>query len=529
MRIHNSWLVTVLGVAWLLCSGIVHARSIRVDGRDSQAVNQAVGRSAAGDEIVLPEGKIVIEEAIHPKSGTVIKGAGQDKTTIVFQGKAPSEIANLSGLQDVEIANLTLDGENNPSVTQGIAASNAKGLTVRRVTIRNLAKGSGFGPHGVLFSGTNPTRDGGVTDSEISACRFENIGVGADFGGGIRLSWGSSRNKVLGNTIVDTGRGGIFADNGSTDILIRGNTVEGSQGEGLGIEVWGESDRSVIEDNHIDHWLSVGGSHYCAVRRNTIASKAGEYKFCGIEGIGSYCVFTDNIVDGGQKIGLSISGTVRKDYVYWARNVVRDCNQWGAQFQGESNGLAHHYLYRCSFIGMPVGKGTPWYPGDEGHGFRINGNARHMTFEECAFSENGRVGLQFVGTSIDGLTFLRCKIENNKGAATTNLAGYTALEWLDCSVKGNAADTLPPTKPYPAPPPEAEISGPDQARAGVCADFRCDSSKQTTVLWDLGDGPPLTGTAVSHAYSVTGEYLVTAIVWDPAGRATRIEHKISVE
>lgn len=529
MCIRNSWLATILGIACLLCSDIVHARSIPVDGRDSQAIGQAVAQSVAGDEIMLPEGKTVIQEAIHPKSGTVIKGAGQDKTTVVFQGKTPSEMVNLSGLQDVEIADLTLDGENNPSVTQGITAGSAKGLKVHHVTIRNLAKGCGFGPHGVLFSGTNPTRENGVTDSEIVACRFENIGVGADFGGGIRLSWGSSRNKVVGNTIINTGRGGIFADNGSMDNLIRANTVEGSQGEGLGIEVWGESDRSVIEDNRIDHWLSVGGSHYCAVRRNTIAGKSGEYKFCGIEGIGSYCIFTDNVVNGGQQIGLSVSSTVKKDHVYWARNTIRDCNQWGAQFQGESTGLAYHYLYRCSFTEMPIGEGTPWYPGDEGHGFRINGNARHMTFEECTFSENGRSGLQFVGTNIDGLTFLRCTIQHNKGTAATNLGGYSALEWLDCSVKGNAADTLPPAKPSPARPPKANVEGPHRVRVGTSAEFRCNSSEPAAVLWDLGDGPPLSGTAVSHAYGVAGEYLIAAIVWDSAGRATRIEHEVRVE
>ena len=37
----------------------------------------------------------------------------------------------------------------------------------------------------------------GVTDSRITDCRIENIGVGAEYGGGIRLAWGCVRNQVL--------------------------------------------------------------------------------------------------------------------------------------------------------------------------------------------------------------------------------------------------------------------------------------------------------------------------------------------
>lgn len=76
-----------------------------------------------------------------------------------------------------------------------------------------------------------------MTDREISDCLIENIAPYAPFGCGIRCSWGSSRNRLLGNTIRATGRGGIFGDNGSTDLLIRSNIVAMSGGEGLGIEV----------------------------------------------------------------------------------------------------------------------------------------------------------------------------------------------------------------------------------------------------------------------------------------------------
>ena len=104
-------------------------------------------------------------------------------------------------------------------------------------------------------------------------------------------------------------------------------------------------------------------------------------------------------MDGGQKIGLSVSDSRPKEYVYWARNDVQGCNQWGAQFQGEAGGIARQYLYRCIFHSMPLGVGPVWYPGNEGNGFRTNGNCKDIIFEECAFIDNGRMGLQLGGST----------------------------------------------------------------------------------------------------------------------------------
>jgi len=74
---------------------------------------------------------------------------------------------------------------------------------------------------------------GGVTDSRISDCRIENIGLDAEYGGGIRLAWGSVRNQVSGNAIHNTGRGGIFGDH-SAELVIRNNRVSGSDGGAWG-------------------------------------------------------------------------------------------------------------------------------------------------------------------------------------------------------------------------------------------------------------------------------------------------------
>ncbi len=223
----------------------------------------------------------------------------------------------------MEIAHLTLDGQNNPLVQQGIGGSDSRRLWLHHLTIRNL-KAKTWGPHAILFSGRNPTMEGGVTDSRITDCRIENIGLEAEYGGGIRLAWGSVRNQVIGNVIRNTGRGGIFGDH-SAELIIRSNRVSGSGGEGLGIEIWGGCPRSLIEDNVIDHWLSVDGGTQSAVRRNVIGMDDGTLKGYGIEIIARDVVVTDNLVKRGAMIGLSVSNRPVKNNVYWGYNTVRDC------------------------------------------------------------------------------------------------------------------------------------------------------------------------------------------------------------
>ena len=84
-----------------------------------------------------------------------------------------------------------------------------------------------------------------------------------------------------------------------------------------------------------------------AVRRNVIGADDGTLKFLGIEIIARDVVVTDNVVKRGAHIGLSVSNKPVKNNVYWGYNTVRDCVQWGAQLQGETGGIAHHYFYRC--------------------------------------------------------------------------------------------------------------------------------------------------------------------------------------
>jgi len=507
-------------------------RTVAVSSSDSDAIHLQLKQAKPGDTITLEPGTYTITEAIRLKSGIRLIGAGQEKTTVRFVGEKPGVLIQIAGCEDVEVAHLTLDGEDNPLVLQGISGSNSRRVKLHHLTVRNLVKAKTWGPHGILFSGTNPTRENGVTDSEISDCVIENIAADAKFGGGIRVAWGSSRNRILRNVIRNTGRGGIFANDGSNDLVIRENAVTGSGGEGLGIEVWGHSDRAVIEDNRIDHWLSVGGCDFCAVRRNVVADEGGPTKPYGLEIIGSYNIVTDNVVGPVQGIGISVSAKMPKNYHFYARNTIRSCYHWGAQLQGEAGGIAYHYFYRCKFHDTLVGHSSVVYKNDEGNGFRTNGNVQHLVFEECDFSNNGKLGLQLGGRGVDSLSFVRCNIKNNKRAAVSGPHDYSQLEWVDCSVDGNGRNTLPPAKAFPTPPPTASFEAPANARAGEAVAFASTSvanqGKIATVMWDFGDGIPVIEPCVSHTYNEPGKYRVTLLAWDEQGRGARTEKLIHV-
>ncbi len=500
-------------------------------GFDSLAVAAALRQASPGDTVQLVAGTYELDEPIRPKSNIRLIGAGQENTTLVYRGTKPSVLVSLTDCEDVELAHMTLDGQSSPLLTQGISGVKSRRLWLHHLTIRDLADVKTWGPHAILFSGHNPSMERGVTDSRITDCRIENIGVGAKYGGGIRLAWGCVRNQVLRNSIHWTGRGGIFGDH-SAELVIRHNRVHGSGGEGLGIEIWGGCPRSLIEDNVVDHWISVDRGDQSAVRRNVIGTDDGTLKGYGIEIIARDVVVTDNIVNRGARIGLSVSNTPVKNNVFWGYNTVRDCVQWGAQLQGESGGIARHYFYRSTFEKTVRGDSRARYPKDSGHGLRTNGNCCDLVLEDCTFSENGGYGVQLGGQDVDRLSFLHSAITANGLAAVTRPSQYTALEFQNCEVEGNGSDPLPDAKSFRAAAPTAAFRFPRAIFAGEAASFRCDSRCTTGEiverLWDFGDGIPEVEPVPTHTFEQSGKYRVTLIVWDGTGRGGRAERTIEV-
>jgi PKD repeat protein len=507
------------------------AVDIRLTGFDSASLVSALKQAAPGDTIRLPAGTFEIAEPIQLKSGVKLVGAGQEKTRIVYAGTKLLSLVRINDCQDVEVAHLTLDGQDNPLVQDGMTGGNSRRLFIHHVTFCNLGNGSSSFSHGIIFSGDNPTMERGVTDSIISDCRFEKIGLKAEYGGGIRLAWGSVRNRIERNVIRDTGRGGIFGDH-SAELVIRENQVSGSGGAGLGIEIWGGCPRSLIEDNVVDHWISVDRSDQTAVRRNVVGTDDSVLKFIGIEIIAQNAVVTDNIINRGALVGLSVSNRSQKNNVYWGYNQVSDCAEWGAQFQGETGGIADHYFYRCNFKQTIRGDPRSTYPKDSGHGFRFNDSCRGLVFEACAFCNNGGYGIQFLGPKVDDISFLRCGFTNNGLGSVSGLSSDKTVEFRNCSVGTEGPNSFPPAKEFSEPPPVVDFRLPELVRAGTAAQFECQlkgaSGEIVERLWDFGDGIPEVAANPSHTFDQPGKYRVTLIVWDAAGRGARTEKVVEV-
>lgn len=509
----------------------VRSAEVSPTGFTPAAVAAALNECGAGDTLVLQAGTYELDNSLRLRSGIKLVGAGQEKTLLTYTGDKADPFIYLNECDDVEVAHLTLDGRARKLGQTGIIAENSRRLYLHHLTIRNLIKGSGEFVHGILFTGHNPTMERGVVDSRIEDCLFENIGVGAEYGGGIRMAWGSNRNRVERNVVKTTGRGGIFGDH-SSDLVIRHNQVSGSGGEGLGLEIWGGCPRSLIEDNVVDHWLSVDRGECTAVRRNSVGTDDGSIKGIGIEIIARDVIVTDNVVKRGALIGLSVSNIPEKNNVFWGYNSVSDCLEWGAQFQGETGGIAHHYLYRCDFQRTVHGDPRAPYADASGHGFRINGMTRQMVFEDCTFGNNDGFGLQTCGDGVDELSFLRCTFVGNREGLAVGFGPAHRVAFADCTARHNGNDAYPPTTKLTTPTPVAEFAVPDKLIAGEPIRFACQSKPGTGKiverLWDFNHGIAETEPNPTHTFDTLGKYRVTLIVWDEAGRGARAEKTIEV-
>jgi len=502
---------------------------------DDAAVSRAVGAAVAGDTVFFPNGVFVITNSIHPKSGLKLAGESQAGAIIQYRGASAAPMIDLSGFTSVEISSLTLDGNSNPKAN-GIYAYLGNGFNLHHLTIKDFTDTNGA--LGIHFNG-NTSR--GVTDSMISDNVFTNISVGSAWGGGIRCSWHSSRNSILRNTISQTGRGGIFADNGSTNLVIQGNTVSGSgmTAEGLGIEVWGGCDYALVEDNVIDHWLSVSGTSHCAVRRNIVRDLAErKIAFIGLEQVvGTDIIFTDNLVDHGQQIGISISGAGGpKDYIYWGFNTIQYMVQWGLQMQGETsdvNGAHYQYFYRNQFLNTDLNDPRAAYPGDTGHGFRFNGSSFYITLDSNVMRANGGHGIQFSG-GIDNISVVGNTITGNGGAAATAYPGAALdLEWANNVVSGNRqGNTQPHSRGFGDRKPAASFSAVGAGEINQAVQFTNTTTDADSaighVLWDFGDGLPSNEMNPTHAYSKPGTYRVSLVAWDTQGRGARAEQMVTI-
>jgi PKD repeat protein len=504
------------------------------DSDDLTAIQAAINNADAGDTVFIPDGIYNINQSIVLTSALKITGQSQSNTIILFTGDSSYSMVSLSNVSNVEVKSLTLDG-NNRDLANAIYAEQGQGHNLHHLTIKNLVH-NGFGPHGILFSG-NSNWENSVTHSVLADNTFINIGLRSQWGAAVRLANGASHNQILRNTITDTGRGGILANQGSTDLIIRENHIIGigQTAEGLSIEVHTECNRSIIEDNIVDHWISLDKTNFSAVRRNIIRTeKKQDWKYAALElAGGTNNIFTDNVVDRGTKTGISISTNYPKEYVFWGRNSIKHAADWGAQLQGETQGLRYHYFYKNVFSETYQNHAQSTYP-EQGHGFRVNGNSHHIVLEGNTIRDNQGLGIQFNGADIDQFTFINNTITGNKLAVVSPYTGND-LQWSNNSVNNNGNNVVPASTGFIHNVlPIADFISDTKVKVNTPMQFTNSSLANHSaggishVLWDFDDGIPSTKSNPTFTYTKAGEYTVTLIVWNDKGRAARREKIITV-
>ncbi|MCP5535892.1 MAG: right-handed parallel beta-helix repeat-containing protein [Akkermansiaceae bacterium] len=503
---------------------------------DLAAIHAAIAAASPGDRVLIPAGTFQISGPIVPKADVTLAGAGMDASILEYIGasSAPMVRIQAAGIDRVELTGFTLDGLGSSKATQGLEVSGTKDHHIHGIRVRNLVDASGFGPHGIYFSGA-------VTGSVIEGNEFLNIGVASTWGSGIRLNGGSNHTVVRQNLIQNVGRGGVLLS-ASTDCIITYNTVSqsGQTGPGLGVELWGGSHRGVVEDNNLDHWLSIDSSNMCAVRRNTVVANDGSIQYIGMEMAGgSDNVFTENHIGKGNHIGLSLSGNTSKTRSYFSNNIFSELDSWGAQIQDNGGVIRQLYFFNNTF--EKANSDLPNLYGAPTVGFRFNAVAggagiRQLVFDGNQILANDHSGFAIYGHThtqgVDELSFVNNTISNNGSNAIEN-GNVANLEWSGNTVSGNGNNNVPVSKGFANAKPTVQISGPMLVGVGETISFTLDYTDDgaptpDAVLWDLGDGVPVTATSAGHVYQTPGDYTVALVAWDTQGRAAHATHTVTV-
>jgi PKD repeat protein len=527
---------------------------VRPSQDDAATIQATIDSARPHQTIRLAPGRYELDtRLVVTKHDLSLRGASTGRTVLTYTGP-PADLDEpstypmlmIDGSADVELSRLTFDGAGS-GLVNAIRAHDSARLSLHHLLVKDFATDEAIGIHltGDEFEFPevgNPDESdysGGVLDSLITHNRFENIATRSEWGAGVRVSWGSMRNTIAYNRIHRTGRGGILANNGAKDLYVHHNVVteSGLTEEGLGIELWGDSGRGVVEDNRIDHWLSLQNSDYTAVRRNVVSDKSGDVpKFIGLENAETANnVFTDNKVDSGQQIGISISGEVPKNHVVWSRNTVRNMVQWGAQIQGEDDGARYQYFYRNTFAETQQGNPYAEYPGDDGNGFRLNdGPNESITLDHNLIVDNANLGIQLTDSAeVEGLSFVGNTIAGNADASIDGYPDSAAdLEWEGNVVERNGEDIQLTSRGFANAKPTAGFAAPMRGRVGVPISFANTSTDPdgsiAFSLWDFGAGRPTSDTHPRITYNNAGVYRVTLVVWDDGGRGDIVERLVRI-
>ncbi|MFC5529681.1 NPCBM/NEW2 domain-containing protein [Cohnella yongneupensis] len=494
---------------------------------DKAAIQAAIDAANAGDTVLIPNGTYYLGGTVRGKSGVTIKGQSQAGTIVKYKDSSDTYMFYFYNVSNASIKNMTLDGNNSTVVMSAAVSELGSGNEMSGLRVKDFAASSGFGPHALYGIGTNRLR---ITDNNVS-----NIGVNSMWGAAVRVGWSSKNAVIERNVIADTGRGGIFLNDDSPGPIVRSNKITGSgkKENGLSIELHTNVDNAIIEDNVVDHWISAVRSKTIAVRRNTVHATDGTVGAIGLEIMAENAVTSDNVVDGGQQVGIQQSpGT---GHQLWGYNTITNLVMWGMQLQGAGSGEIerYQYFYKNSFINTQLGNPKAAYPGYEGNGVRIHGDSQYLTFDSNLIANNGRKAIEITGApGVDKLSFTNNLIYGNKDVTMDPYPSAAQdLEWSGNLVYRNGNNTQPTSRGFSNPKPKAGFSNPLVVREGEPVTFvstSTDNGAIATYLWDFGAGLPSASAKPTYVYDKAGAYRVTLVVWDNEGRADLKEKLILV-
>jgi len=503
------------------------------DGADDRAaIQNAINAASAGDTVYIPNGTYYLASGgLVGKTGIKIQGESRNGAILRYTTTTDGVMLNLTNTSSVEVSQLTFWG--NDYTLAGINLDNSGGFAnqgnhyFHHNLFKEFTKSTGFAPFGIMTANSD---NNVIADNE-----FINMGVNSDWGAGIRAGWNSNYTKILRNTVDGSGRGAIFANDGCVGVEVSGNTAtrSGMAEHGLSIELHTDCDYSIVEDNHVDHWLSVVRSEYTATRRNFVGTNSGVVHGMGLEIMAHHSIATDNTVDNGQQVGIQQSSG--SGYQYWGYNTVRNMVMWGMQLQGEGAEAPqqYQYFYKNKFENTQRNNPMAAYPGYAGNAIRIHGNSLNMTFDSNTIINNGRKGIEITPSGgTDRLSFINNVITGNQEDSIDQYPSSAAhLEWSNNTVSGNGTNTQLTSRGFTNPKPTANFTAPTSVQLGQSVTFTNTSSDNGSIvenLWDFGEGVPSTAVSPTYTYQEAGNYRVTLVVWDNEGRASLKEHTINV-
>lgn len=464
--------------------------------RPAQALQRALDRARPGDTVRLAAGTYRLDRAIDLRPGVTLAGAGADTVLASAHGdNALLQLVNggAATIRGGAVRDLTLDGAGGQNAYGVLAFGDSApidGLELRGLTIRHIADPRpDADPHqfGVFL-----TRN--VTGATLAESTITDINPASMWAAGVRIAEGSSDATVTRNVIDRTGRGGILANGGSERLIIRGNVVtrsglaaaadraaaaggrpdESENAARLGIELFGGSHDSVVDDNRVDRWISIDRGDRVAIRNNVVQPTGKDDAgpgFAGIELVDArHAVVSGNRVDGDNpdrpgtqrdvSIGLSVSGGGVTERVLIDGNTFTHANTFALQLQGEAGG-AHQFYFRDNAF-ADAAPTDDAYIADQGHGLRLIDNVSDVVFDRTTSTGHAGDAVQY----LDG---------DHGGVSGVTFAGSEG-----------AAGVL--NTPGPVAPPAAFRAGEDFVGLFVDADGR--TLDPTEVLWDLGFGAP---------------------------------------